>query len=56
MMTWLGSERHQGGYWIDLVNTKAQLEQNGYKEALANPQRCGSKVDTNQGVHLDGSE
>jgi hypothetical protein len=56
MTTWLESERHQAGYWIDLVNTKALLERNDYREALANPQRCGSKVYTNQGVHLDGSE
>jgi hypothetical protein len=48
--------QHQAGYWIDLVNTKALLGQNGYREALANPQRCGSKVDANQGVHLGRSE
>jgi hypothetical protein len=53
MTTWLGSERHQAGYWIDLVNTKALLERNGYREALVNPQRCGSKVDMNQGVHVE---
>jgi hypothetical protein len=56
MTTWLGSERHQAGYWINLVNTKALLKRNGYREALANPQRCGLKVDTNQVVHLGGSE
>jgi hypothetical protein len=38
MTTWFGSERHQAGYWIDLVNTKALLERNGYREALVNPQ------------------
>jgi hypothetical protein len=38
MTTWFGSERHHAGYWINLVNTKALLEQNGYREALANPQ------------------
>jgi hypothetical protein len=43
-------------YWIDLVNIKALLGQNGYREALVNPQRCGSKVDTNQGVHMGGSQ
>jgi hypothetical protein len=53
MTTWLGSERHQAGYWIDLVNTKALLERNGYREALVNPQRCGSKVDMNQAVHVE---
>jgi hypothetical protein len=55
-MTRLGVNQHQAGYWIDLVNTKALLGQNGFREALANPQWCGSKVDTNQGVPLGGSE
>jgi hypothetical protein len=54
--TGLGVNQHQAGYWIDLVNTKALLKQNGYMEELAIPQRCGSKVDTNQGVHLDECE
>jgi hypothetical protein len=54
--TVLGVNQHQAGYWIDLVNTKALLEQNGYGKALTNPQRCGSKVDTIYGVHLGGSE
>jgi hypothetical protein len=55
-MTGLGVNQHQVGYWIDLANTKAPLERNGYREALAIPQRCGSKVDMNQGVHLGGSK
>jgi hypothetical protein len=46
--TGLGVNQHQAGYWIDLVNTKALLERNGYREALAIPQRCGLKVDVNQ--------
>jgi hypothetical protein len=54
--TRLGVNQHQAGHWIDLVNTKALLERNGHRKALANPQRCGSKVGANQGVHLDGSE
>jgi hypothetical protein len=54
--TGLGVNQHQAGYWIDLVNTKALLEWNGYREALAIPQRCSSKADANQGVHLGGSE
>jgi hypothetical protein len=54
--TGLGVNQHQARYWIDLVNTKALLEWNGYGEALAIPQRCGSKADANQGVHLGGSE
>jgi hypothetical protein len=55
-MTSLRSERHHPGYWIDLVNTKALLERNGYRKALANPQRCVSMIDPSQGVHLVGSE
>jgi hypothetical protein len=35
--TWLGSEQHQAGYWINLVNTKALLERNGYRGALCEP-------------------
>jgi hypothetical protein len=35
---------------------KALLEWNGYRRALANPQKCDSKVDTIQGVHLGVSE
>jgi hypothetical protein len=54
--TKLGVNQHQAGYWIDLVNTKALLEWNSYRKALAIPQWCGSKVDTNQGVHLSRSE
>jgi hypothetical protein len=52
--TWIGSERHQAGYWIDLANTRAPLEQNGCKKANVNPQRYGSMVDANQGVHFSG--
>jgi hypothetical protein len=55
-MTGLVVNQHQAEYWIDLLNTKALLERNGYREALAIPQRCGSKADANQGVHLGGSE
>jgi hypothetical protein len=55
-MTGLGVNQHQVGYWIDLVNTKALLERNGQRKAHANPQRCGSKADANQGVHLGRSE
>jgi hypothetical protein len=57
--TGLGVNQHQVGYWTDLVNTKALLAllgQNGYRVALANPQRCALKVDTNHGVPLGGSE
>jgi hypothetical protein len=54
--TWLGVNQHKARYWIDLANTKALLERNGYRKALAIPQRCGSKADVNQGVHLGGSE
>jgi hypothetical protein len=52
----LGVNQHEAGYWIDLVNTKVLLEWNDNREALAISQRCGTKVDTNQGVHLGGSE
>jgi hypothetical protein len=55
-MIGLGLNQHQAGYWVDLVNTKALLEWNGYRKALANPQWCGSKVNSIQGVHLGGSE
>jgi hypothetical protein len=55
-MIGLGVNQHTAGHQIDLGNTKALLERNGYREALANPQRCGSQIDTNQGVHLGGSE
>jgi hypothetical protein len=55
-MTGLGVNQHQAGYWTDLVNTKALLGKNVYRGALANTQRCDSKVDTNQGVPLGGSE
>jgi hypothetical protein len=54
--TGLGVNQHQAGYWTDLVNTKALLGQNGYRVALANPQRCALKVDTNHRVPLRGSE
>jgi hypothetical protein len=54
--TGLGVNQHKARHWIELVNTKALLEWIGYREALAIPQRRGSKVDTNQGVHLGGSE
>jgi hypothetical protein len=40
--------QHKARYWIELVNTKALLECIGYREALAIPQLCGSKVDMNQ--------
>jgi hypothetical protein len=36
--TGLGVNQLQAGYWIDLVNTKALLKQNGYMEELAIPQ------------------
>jgi hypothetical protein len=52
----LGVNQHEAGYWIDLVNTKTLLKREGCREALAIPQRCGSKLDTNQGVHLGRSE
>jgi hypothetical protein len=56
MTTWLESRRHRAGYWIDLVNANVLLERNGYSKAPANPQRCGSNLGVNQGVHLGGSE
>jgi hypothetical protein len=49
--TWLKSERRQVGYSMDFVNAKALLERNGYRKALANPHRCGSNLDANEGVH-----
>jgi hypothetical protein len=55
-MTCLEVNQRQAGYWIDLVNTKALLEWNGYRKALVNPQRCCSMIDVSQGVHLVGSE
>jgi hypothetical protein len=51
-MTGLGVNQHQAGYWIDLVSTKALLERNGHREALAKPQRPSSLIDMNQGVYL----
>jgi hypothetical protein len=54
--TGLGVNQHQARYWIDLVNTKALLERNDHRKALANPQQYSSKADVNQGVHLGGSE
>jgi hypothetical protein len=37
-MIGLGVNQHQAGYWIGLVNTKAQLEWNGYRKAPAKSQ------------------
>jgi hypothetical protein len=54
--TWLGGEQHQAGCWIDLAQTRALLEPNGCRKALAKPQPYGSMIDVNQGIHLAGSE
>jgi hypothetical protein len=50
-MTELGVNQHQAGYWIDLVNTKALLEWNGYRKALVKP-RHSVMMGANQGVYL----
>jgi hypothetical protein len=34
---------HHVGYWVGFADTRVLLESNGGREALANPQRYGSR-------------
>jgi hypothetical protein len=55
IMTWLRSERHHAECWIEFANTRALLEQNGYRKSLANPQRHGSTINGHPGEYSVGN-
>jgi hypothetical protein len=57
ILAWRRKEQHSLGYWINLDDSRVLLgHQVGYMKALTKPQRYGSRIDVNQGVHLIGSD
>jgi hypothetical protein len=49
-------DRYHAGYLLESSDTRALTGQHGDEKALVKPQRYGSRMDANQGVHLVESE